>query len=656
MALLRDALRGLISTWYGPGGRSQLVYEGPSVSEVLGMSVEQLYRSQPYLRLVVEFRARNIALLGLHTYRRVSDTDRVRVGAEESPLAGVLARPNADTTTYELLAQLVSDLSLYDVALWHVVRDEDAPSGWSIRSIPPSWVLRTRGGTAFAPDFADVAFPGKREPTPVPASELLIFHGYNPGLPATGTSPVEALKGILAEQIHANAYRQQVWMRGGRVGTVLTRPKDAPSWSDGARERFARDWKSKWTSDDGPAAGGTPILEEGMELKRIGFSAQEDEYLGVAKLSLSTVASVYHIAPVMVGAVEGTYSNVREYRRALYGPSLGPDLSMVQDRVNTFLGPMIGADPDEYVEFPVDVQLRATPEERYQAMSSAVGAPWMTRDEARALDNRPAIDGGDALVVPLNVLVGGQASPRDSGSQNEVADPVRDEAAGPGVLVKSPRPPDGYRIRAAGVLEDFFKRQRAVVLSRIGAKAGAAPEWWDEARWDRELAEDLFRLAGTFSAELGKAQAAELGFDPEVYDVGRTLAFLKAVAESRAHMINATTWAQLEEVLAAEGDPAGVFDVAEKQRSLAAGAALTTAIATFALVEAGKQIAPEVATKTWRVTSKNPRSAHAAMNGETVPVGAKFSNGADWPGDPVLGADGVAGCLCAVDINLPDPS
>lgn len=39
------------------------------------------------------------------------------------------------------------------------------------------------------------------------------------------------------------------------------------------------------------------------------------------------------------------------------------------------------------------------------------------------------------------------------------------------------------------------------------------------------------------------------------------------------------------------------------------------------------------------------------MDGETVPIESDFSNGATWPGDPVLGADGVAGCMCALQIN-----
>ncbi len=42
----------------------------------------------------------------------------------------------------------------------------------------------------------------------------------------------------------------------------------------------------------------------------------------------------------------------------------------------------------------------------------------MTRAESRAKLNLPYLEGTDELITPLNVLVGGQASPTDSGSQN----------------------------------------------------------------------------------------------------------------------------------------------------------------------------------------------------------------------------------------------
>lgn len=48
-------------------------------------------------------------------------------------------------------------------------------------------------------------------------------------------------------------------------------------------------------------------------------------------------------------------------------------------------------------------------------------------------------------------------------------------------------------------------------------------------------------------------------------------------------------------------------------------------------------------------------SQHARLNGETVPVGERFSNGADWTGDSFsLPVSEVANCHCDVVVKLPD--
>ena len=117
----------------------------------------------------------------------------------------------------------------------------------------------------------------------------------------------------------------------------------------------------------------------------------------------------------MVGVLDAAnYSNMREFNRSLYTNSLGPDIKMIEDRLNAFVLPLLGADEGAFVKFNVEAKLRGSFEEQTAVMSTAVGGPWMTRNEARRLQDMPAIgDAGDALITPLNVIVGGQASPQD---------------------------------------------------------------------------------------------------------------------------------------------------------------------------------------------------------------------------------------------------
>lgn len=607
---------------------------------ILGMSAAEMWRTQPYLRTVVTFLARNIAQLGLQAFQRRADNDRVRL---RDGVAEVLARPNRATTSYELVYGLVADLALYDKAYWLTTPDPEQP----LSRLPVAWVT-PRGGDALGPEKYEVRVNDRGESVEIPADQVLAFHGWNPEALSVGSSPVAALRELLAEQVQAARYREMVWRRGGKVGSVLSRPKDAPEWSDEARKQFKADWEARFTGQ-GPNVGGTPLLEDGMTLSRVDFSAHEMQFIEGSRLALNTVASVYHINPTMIGLLDNAnYSNVREFRRMLYGDTLGPILAQIEDRLNAFLVPAFDSRPDVYVEFNIEEKLQGSFEEQTAALQASVGRPWMTANEARALRNMPAMDDGEGLVTPLNVLVGGQASPRDSRPPLTPA-ASRDLGTRKGnlVLLKAVVT-DRQADVVAQVLQRFFARQRDADRFAQGGS-------WDEDRWNRELADDLHAVALTVTETLGKAEAQALGFTEDEYDVDATVDFLQTVMARRAETINRTTKTQLDKAIEDdEGDPAHVYEVATESRASGIAIGLTTWLAGFATIEAAQQIAHRhdvEPSKTW-VTGSNPRPGHARLDGETVPLGDKFSNGLDWPGDADGDVDDTANCNCTVQINL----
>ena len=388
---------------------------------VMEQSPSELWATQPHLRLVIDFLARTIAQLGLHAYDRKADGGRERQQGTE--LARVLAKPNADQTNFEFIRELVGDLALYDEAysLRLVENRKDIEASYSVRNLRPSWVVGTKGATAYTVEYYLVRFPESPETFEVPAAQVVHFSGWNPVDPRTGVTPLIALKGTLSEQIYAATFRKQLWQRGGRVGSYLTRPAEAPKWDSKVKNSFIQAFKAAWTGEQGSNAGGVPLLEDGMELKRLGFSAKEEQYVEGNKLSLQTVASVYHVNPTMVGLLDNAnYSNVREFRRMLYGETLGPRIVELQQRINAFLLPLLGVDPDQtYCEFNIESQLRGSIEEQAKVFSTSVGGPWLTINEARAMQNLPAVEGGDELIKPLNVTQNGDQNPVEADPDNE---------------------------------------------------------------------------------------------------------------------------------------------------------------------------------------------------------------------------------------------
>lgn len=624
----------------GTGG-IPVVDPGSPLELMLGerSQVETFWRAQPNLRKVVDFIARNVASTPLHVFERVSDTDRQRV--TDHVLARTLGAPQPRVNPFRFWHGVISDGLLYD--RWCVLKMARADGGLDLVQVP-SWRLkietdplrRVVGLWYWVGDRTDEG----AEWESIPLDEALFDHGYAPR--TAGLTPVRTLRDILDESAEAVSYRRDVWRNGARMPGYITRPNGV-AWTPEQRDRFAAHMRSVY-GKDGSNAGGMPLLEDGMEIKTSDvFSPQDANDLEGRRLSAIEVAAAYHIAPELVGAQQGNYSNIDAFRQMMYGPSLGPYISAWEGVLNTQLTPDFAGDRSLYIEANVEAKLRGSFEEQAKIMQSATGAPWLTRNEARAKQNLPPVAGGDDLVVPLNVLVGGQASPQDSGSQNQ--------NAGPAPRVKS-RAPEPYEDKHVEVLAAFFERQGRAVQSALGSKAGE--DWWDAARWDEELAADLLALSRETSRKIGAETAEALGYDADEYSVDQTIAFLKAVAEREASAINETTKANVDAALASADGPsvADVFATAATVRAPQAAATLVTQASGFGATEAGKQLGGGRATKTWVVTSSNPRASHAAMNGETVGLDEDFSNGMKWPaagGDPAE----VAGCRCEVDIDIP---
>lgn len=364
----------------------------------------EIFRTQESVRTVVSFLARNIAQLGLHVFERVGDADRRRL--TDHPLAALLQQPNPWTTRYRFIQALVCDFAIYDNAYLLKTKLDNATNG--LVRIPPK-IVTLDGDDWLSP--AGFKVDGTSGAKVYPREQVVYFRGYGLDLDR-GISPLEALRRTLREEYAASEMREQVMRNGARMSGYLERPKDAPEWSDTARDRFRRSWQAQY-SGNGPGAGGTPILEDGMVFKPVSQTARDLQYIESRKLTREEVAAAYFVPPPMVGILDNaTFSNITEQHKMLYQDTLGPWLTMICEEIQLQLLPEFESAPSRfYCEFNLREKLTGSFEERADAIQKAVGGPTMTVNEARALDNRPPIDGGDDLIRPLNVTTNGDQNP-----------------------------------------------------------------------------------------------------------------------------------------------------------------------------------------------------------------------------------------------------
>lgn len=470
------------------------------------------WRNQPSVRKVVGFIARNLSSTPLHLFQFDAKWDRERL--REGELAQLLRRPSRAPamTPMRFWERLLIDGLLHDKWCAQIVEHED---GWELVRIPATRV-KFKGDWLGRIEKVQITRKDGTTHEADPSGYILDVGYSERG--ANGTSPLRTLQAILDEYREAIEYRRSIWKNGARVPAVIERPVAAGKWKDGAFERFRASWQ-KFVRGGGEE-GGTPILEDGMQLREItAFRPRDTLDLEGRKLTDAEVAAAYYIPPELVGAREGTFANIKAFKEMLYGPALGPYFQAWEQALNTTIVPLVERDREVYIEAAIEAKLRGSFEEQIDYLSTAVGAPIMTRNEARPRLNLSRIEGGDDLVTPLNVTLGGQTSPQDGvtggrgggGTVPKTAEELQRLITAATALIRAGFDPQAS-LEAVGLdpiehlgllpvtvrddeskaidqlLKTFRARQRQVVTSQ---KAAGVFDWWDRGRWDRELVADL---------------------------------------------------------------------------------------------------------------------------------------------------------------------
>lgn len=610
-----------------------------------GLSARQLYATQANLQAVVSFLSDSVAQLPLKVYKRDGDK---RIRDRDSVAAKLLYRPNEDQTAYDFWDATLTEFFLMGNAIWWKLPDTESESGFQLRLIPDEWIINTERSTNYAPDVLRVVAGTGGSYIDIPRSEFIQFRRYSPGNPGGYQSPIAALRQTLQEQIQADRFRTDIWRSSGRFNAYITRPKDVIPWSDEQKKSFMTAFREGWAAGGGNT-GKMPLLEDGMEIKPYQFNSKEAQYAETKQLSREDVAAAFHVNPSLIWhTTTQTYASAKDNARALYADCLGPTIQMLQQRINAFLLPMLGADPGTYVVFDLTEKLKGSFEERASILQASVGGPWMTRNEARADNDMPPVEGGDELIVPLNVVEGGQASPQDTHMEPKMIVPShRKDRSIVRVKGRSTKEEDED---IAEALKKFFRRQKDSILPKIGAGS----EWWDEDRWDKELADDLEPLIDKVADAHGMSTAEVLGTE---YGMEITRKYLRKLAEGRSKAINASTLQKLLDAIEEESEPADVLEKRESKDADTFGQSLANAVAGWALMEAVHQAQHSGYTKKvekeWE-TGPNSRPSHAAMNGQRVGIDEKFSNGAFWPGDDNLSPDESCGCNCSTNVIITE--
>lgn len=633
-----------------------------------------MWETQPAIRTVVDFITDSISLVPFDVYERKEDGGRAK--ARTHVVQGALKRPAFRRGQRRWVQQLMHDMLMY--GRW-AFTTYPLPDGRLELLILPAHMFSIAVDSLGRYQSLIVWLAnGEKVERPLDDITFDINVATWTKNQRRGSTPVSTLEGLARETDALNVYRSDLFKNSAMVPAVIERPVDASKWTDDAWDRFKKQFSTY--RPGGGNAGGVPILEDGMKLKPVeAFNPRDTQYVEVRQLALVEAAQALRIPPELVGAKDGTNSNIVALREQLYVDVLGSAIGFFEDALNVGLTDHLG--DNHYIEANVDARLRATFTERVKSYQSAGGGPWMTRAEIRARENLEFLDGTDELIVPLNVTEGGLASPLDTGQTNEEGggDPYKGQQ-----LVVRPKAEEPVPARTSTKLArrkfeaDILakgKELRETWFERLGVTGEKSRRGYKVSYGDSianavggmlklptidpevvvsditEMVKHTYPRMQEVMATASKDTLKELGVPNwEKWGSGTQSNWCYATAKSWAEDLVVNQYQNVVAEAVAE-DPDNWQTLLLDR--LGAETSLTRAAATIGteLESVGRNDAARSAgatRKTWRTTSSNPRSTHASINGQTIPIDGYFMNGLRWPGDWYGKGAETANCQCVL--------
>lgn len=339
--------------------------------------------------------AEGLAMLPLHEYRRVARGREIAGDHYLYPLLHDL--PNPEMTSYSLRELAMTHLCLRGNAIHYL--DTNAAGEWTgIWPINPDLVtlLREAGTNRL---FYGVELPERfgREYRIVPMERIWHVHGLSQnGL--WGLSPIGIAAQSIGMALATEEYGARFFGNGAQPGFILKHPGRL---KDDAYERLKLAWEKRHHGLEN--AHKLAILEDGMDVAKIGVSPEEAQFLETRKFQATEIARFFRVPPHMIADLDrATFSNIEQMSLEFVMYSLMPWMVRFEQEIYRSL-----LTPSErktyFVKFQVDALLRGDLQTRYAAYAQGIQWGWLSINDVLELEDRNQVDNGNLHLAPLNM-------------------------------------------------------------------------------------------------------------------------------------------------------------------------------------------------------------------------------------------------------------
>lgn len=369
-----------------------------SVSPDLAMKLSAVYACVYVL-------SSSVAQLPLHVKRKSGDkVDTVK----DHPAYYLLHdSPNAWQTSYKLREYAQSSVLLYGNAYIHIVRNKNGEVV-SLESLEPWKVQLLKNGSRYV-----YAYYGDDKTMSLSPDDVLHIKSLGPSI-KTGKSVIQTHAETIGLGLDARKFASGFFGGNARPAGILSvkTPLNSNAW-----ENFKKMWQTaqeKLRSEENK----TILLPAELDYKALTVSPVDTELLSMMKLNRSEIAGIFNVPAHMINDLEkATFSNISEQTIQFIRFSVMPWVVNWEQELNRKIFTEAERKAGYFVKFNLAGIMRGTAGERATFYHAAITDGWMSRNEARQLEDMNPVDGLDEMLVSVNAAK--QANNKQTENTNE---------------------------------------------------------------------------------------------------------------------------------------------------------------------------------------------------------------------------------------------
>lgn len=216
-----------------------------------------------------------------------------------------------------------------------------------------------------------------------------IIHVPNMGDGYVGKSVLGFMKESASLMMDVRDYGTSFFGRGGKpAGLLIPKSMVTP----------AQRQETKVSFQEAKKQGGEVAMPFGWEYKEISVPPSDAEWVTTNDFGIAEVARWFGTPTQKLGDSKVKYSNVEHMGIEFLQDTMAPIASKFQTEYTRKLF-LLPSEEDLYCEFNLDAYLRADSVSKAEMLAKYIQSALITPNEARKLDNRIAIEGGDELFI-----------------------------------------------------------------------------------------------------------------------------------------------------------------------------------------------------------------------------------------------------------------